>query len=302
MRKAMRPTVIASAYLLFLLAGCTEVPITGRRQLNIVPQSLVTSMSLQEYQQFISQSKVSADPKVNGQVRRVGTRIVQAVEEYEKEHSEKNRFAGYQWEFTVVEDKQINAFAMPGGKVVVYTGILPVAQNDAGLAAVLGHEIAHVFAEHGSERMSQALLVQMGGMGLDVALQKQPEQTRSLFNAAYGLGSQVGILLPYSRVQESEADHLGLIFMAMAGYDPHEAVGFWHRMSAAGKGQAKPPEFLSTHPADATRIRNLENLVPEAMKYYRPGGTQAQSLTPSQTQSKPQSSTAGALQFPPVKK
>jgi len=302
MRKAMRPTVIASAYLLFLLAGCTEVPITGRRQLNIVPQSLVTSMSLQEYQQFISQSKVSADPKVNGQVRRVGTRIVQAVEEYEKEHSEKNRFAGYQWEFTVVEDKQINAFAMPGGKVVVYTGILPVAQNDAGLAAVLGHEIAHVFAEHGSERMSQALLVQMGGMGLDVALQKQPEQTHSLFNAAYGLGSQVGILLPYSRVQESEADHLGLIFMAMAGYDPHEAVGFWQRMSAAGKGQAKPPEFLSTHPADATRIRNLENLVPEAMKYYRPGGTQAQSLTPSQTQSKPQSSTAGALQFPPVKK
>jgi predicted Zn-dependent protease len=294
MRKAVRSTVVASAYLLFLLAGCAEVPITGRRQLNIVPASLVTSMSLQEYQQFISQSKVDTDPKVNDQVKRVATRIVQAVEQYEKEHNEKNRFAGYQWEFNVVQDPQINAFAMPGGKVVVYTGILPVAQNDAGLAAVLGHEIAHVFAEHGSERMSQALLVQMGGMGLDVALQKQPEQTRSLFNAAYGLGSQVGVLLPFSRVQESEADHLGLIFMAMAGYDPHEAVAFWQRMAAAGTGQAKPPEFLSTHPADATRIKNLENLVSEAMKYYRPGGTQAQSQT--------QSSTAGALQFPPVKK
>jgi len=295
MRKAMRPMVLASAYLLFLLAGCTEVPITGRRQLNLVPESLVTSMSIQEYQQFLSQSKVSTDAKVNDQVRRVATKIEQAVEEFEKTHGEKNRFAGYKWEFNVVEDKQINAFAMPGGKVVVYTGILPVTRNDAGLAAVLGHEIAHVFAEHGSERMSQALLVQMGGMGLDVALQKQPEQTRSLFNAAYGLGSQVGVLLPFSRVQESEADRLGLIFMAMAGYDPHEAVGFWQRMSAASKGRAKPPEFLSTHPADATRIKNLENLVPEAMKYFRPGGTQAQ------TQSRTLGQTAGALQFPPIK-
>ncbi len=295
MRKAMKSTVFTWVFLLFVLAGCSEVPITGRRQLSLVPESMITSMSVQEYQQFVSQSKVSSDPKQNATVTRVATKIVQAVEEFEKTQGE-NRFAGYQWQFTVVEDPQINAFAMPGGKVVVYTGILPVAQNDAGLAAVLGHEIAHVFARHGSERMSDALLVQMGGMGLDVALQKQPEQTRSLFQSAYGIGSQVGILLPFSRTQESEADHLGTIFMAMAGYDPHEAVSFWQRMSEASKGQAKPPEFLSTHPADATRIRNLESLVPEAMKYYKPGGTQGQVQTP------PPGSSAAAPTFPPVKR
>jgi len=296
MRKAMKSTVFTWVFLLFVLAGCSEVPITGRRQLNLVPESMITSMSIQEYQQFLSQSKVSSDPKQNATVTRVATRIVQAVEEYEKTHGETDRFAGYKWEFTVVEDPQINAFAMPGGKVVVYTGIMPVAQNDAGLAAVLGHEIAHVFAGHGSERLSQSLLVQMGGIGLDAALAKQPEQTRSLFNAAYGLGSQVGVLLPFSRVQENEADHLGTIFMAMAGYDPHEAVNFWQRMAAASKGQAKPPEFLSTHPADATRIKNLENLIPEAMQYYKPGGTQAQMQTP------PPGSGAAAPTFPPVKK
>jgi predicted Zn-dependent protease len=296
MRKATRSTVIAWASLLFVLAGCSEVPITGRRQLSLVPESMITSMSIQEYQQFISQNKVSSDPKQNETVTRVATKIVQAVEEYEKTHGEKDRFAGYKWEFNLIEDKQINAFAMPGGKVVVYTGIMPVAQSDAGLAAVLGHEIAHVFAGHGSERMSQGLLVQMGGMGLDLALQKQPEATRSLFNAAYGLGSQVGILLPFSRVQESEADHLGLIFMAMAGYDPHEAVGFWQRMAAAGKDQAKPPEFLSTHPADETRIRNIEQLIPEAMQYYKPAGAQGQPSTP------PASSGAAAPTFPPIKR
>ena len=289
MGKATRSTVLAWVALLFVLAGCAEVPITGRRQLNIVPQSLVTSMSLQEYQQFISQSKVSSDSQQNATVKRVGTRIAQAVEDYAKAHGEQGRIAGYKWEFTVVQDAQINAFAMPGGKVVVYTGILPVAQNDAGLAAVLGHEIAHVFAEHGSERMSQSLLVEMGGVGLDVALQKQPEQTRSLFNTAYGLGSQVGVLLPFSRVQESEADHLGLVFMAMAGYDPHEAVAFWQRMAAASKGQAKPPQFLSTHPADATRIRDLQNLIPEAMQYYKPAAAVPTKTTPAPT-------------FPPVTK
>jgi len=289
MGKATRSTVLAWVALLFVLAGCAEVPITGRRQLNIVPQSLVTSMSLQEYQQFISQSKVSSDSQQNATVKRVGTRIAQAVEDYAKAHGEEGRIAGYKWEFTVVQDAQINAFAMPGGKVVVYTGILPVAQNDAGLAAVLGHEIAHVFAEHGSERMSQSLLVEMGGVGLDVALQKQPEQTRSLFNTAYGLGSQVGVLLPFSRVQESEADHLGLVFMAMAGYDPHEAVAFWQRMAAASKGQAKPPQFLSTHPADATRIRDLQNLIPEAMQYYKPAAAVPTKTTPAPT-------------FPPVTK
>ena len=299
MGKVMRSTVLAWVSLLFVLAGCAQVPITGRRQLNLVPESLITSMSLQEYQQFISQSKVSSDPQQNETVKRVGTRVAQAVEDYAKAHGEQGRLAGFKWEFTVVQDPQINAFAMPGGKVVVYTDIMPVARNDVGLAAVLGHEIAHVFAEHGGERMSQSLLVEMGGIGLDVALKQQPEQTRSLFNSAYGLGSQVGVLLPFSRVQESEADHLGLVFMALAGYDPHEAVAFWERMAAASKGQAKPPQFLSTHPADAARIKNLENLIPEAMQYYKPvAAAPGQGRTLAPTPGKP----SPAPTFPPVTK
>jgi predicted Zn-dependent protease len=272
MRKASESTVVALAGLLVVLAGCSEVPITGRRQLNFVPSSLVTSMSLQQYDQLISQSKLSTDATATAMVKKVGEKIVQAVGEYAKTHSDKDPFAGYKWDFNLIEDPQVNAFAMPGGKVVVYTGILPVTQTEAGLATVLGHEIGHVFASHGGERLSESLLTQMGGVALDTALQKQPEQTKSLFVSAYGLGTQVGFLLPFSRVHESEADHLGLIFLAMAGYDPHEAVTFWERMAAASKGQSKPPEFLSTHPADATRIKNLQDLLPEAMEYYKPAG------------------------------
>jgi predicted Zn-dependent protease len=254
-----------------MLAGCSEVGITGRKQLNFVPSSLVTSMSVQQYSQLISQSKLSTDTKANAMVKRAGTKIVQAVEEYSKQHAEKDPFAGYQWEFNLIEDPQLNAFAMPGGKVAVYTGILPVTKTEAGLAAVIGHEIAHVYAEHGGERLSQGLLAQGLGTALDVALQKQPEQTRTLLMSAYGLGTQVGVLLPFSRVQETEADRLGTIFMAMAGYDPQEAVGLWERMAAASKGQSRPPEFLSTHPAETTRIQKLQQeIVPEAKEYYRP--------------------------------
>ena len=283
MRKTSGSTIMALAGLLAVLAGCSEVPITGRKQLSFVPASLVTSMSLQQYDQLISQSKLSTDAQATAMVKRVGEKIVQAVGEYSKTHSEKDPFAGYKWEFNLIEDKQVNAFAMPGGKVVVYTGILPVTQNETGLATVLGHEIAHVFAGHGGERLSESLLTQMGEVGLSAALQKQPEQTKSLFMGAYGLGTQVGFLLPFSRVHENEADHLGLVFMAMAGYDPHEAVGFWERMAAGSKGQAKPPEFLSTHPADATRIKNLQNLIPEAMGYYHPGAAPGQKPSTGQT-------------------
>jgi predicted Zn-dependent protease len=277
-----------------VLAGCSEVPITGRKQLNFVPTSLVTSMSVQQYGQLISQSKLSTDAQATAMVKRVGQKIVQAVEEFSKTRGGKDPFAGYQWEFNLIDDPQVNAFAMPGGKVAVYTGILPATQNETGLAAVLGHEIAHVFAEHGGERMSQQLLAQMGEVALSTALQKQPEQTKSIFMSAYGLGAQVGVLLPFSRAHENEADHLGLIFMAMAGYDPHEAVGFWERMAAASKGQAKPPEFLSTHPADATRIRNIQSLIPEAMEYYRPAGPQKPGQPTGQT--KPESKSP----FPPA--
>jgi predicted Zn-dependent protease len=270
MRKTAGSMGMALAGLLVVLAGCSEVGITGRKQLSFVPSSLVTSMSIQQYDQLMSQSKPSTDAQGAAMVKKVGGKIVAAVEEYSKQHSDKDPFAGYKWEFNLIEDKQVNAFAMPGGKVVVYTGILPVTQNEAGLATVLGHEIAHVYAGHGGERLSESLLAQMGEVGLSAALQKQPEQTKGLFMSAYGLGTQVGFLLPFSRVHENEADHLGLIFMAMAGYDPHVAVTFWQRMSESSKGQSKPPEFLSTHPADATRIKNLQDLIPEAMEYQKP--------------------------------
>ncbi len=179
--------------------------------------------------------------------------------------------AGYAWEFNLVEGEEVNAWAMPGGKVVVYTGILPVAKDESGLATIMGHEIAHAVAKHGDERMSQALLAEMGGLTLSTALAKQPAQTRELYMRVFGVGVQVGALLPYSRTQESEADHLGLIFMAMAGYDPNKAVEFWQRMSQMKGGQA-PPEFLSTHPSDETRIRKIKERLPEATQYYRKTG------------------------------
>lgn len=275
MRKAANPVVAASLGLLFVLAGCGEVGITGRRQLNFVPDSIITSMSAQQYSEFINQSKVVTGTSEAEMVKRVGARIEAAVNEYCKEHCDENPFEGYKWEFNLVQDPNINAFAMPGGKVVVYTGIMPVAQTEAGLATVMGHEIAHVFAKHGAERMSQQLVVQLGGVALSTALKDQPEATQSIFTSAFAVGSQVGILLPYSRKHESEADHLGMIFMAMAGYDPHEAATFWQRMATA-TGGGSTPELLSTHPANETRIKNLQELVPEAMEYYKPAGQTGQ--------------------------
>jgi predicted Zn-dependent protease len=197
----------------------------------------------------------------------VGARIADAVERYMKENYMEDRIAGYKWEFNLVESKDKNAWAMPGGKVVVYTGILEVAQDDAGLAVVMGHEIAHAIAKHGSERMSQALLVTAGGVALESSMEDDSSGKREAFLTAYGLGTTVGLMLPYSRTHEKEADRLGLIFMAMAGYDPQTAVGFWERMAAEKEG-AKMPEFLSTHPADETRIQNIKDYLYEAMPYY----------------------------------
>jgi predicted Zn-dependent protease len=254
---------------LLLQSSCSKVAITGRKQLNIVPDSMMNSMSLQSYNEFLSSSKLSANSQQTAMVKNVGTRIQKAVEKYCAEHNLSSQIKNYHWEFNLVEDPNINAWCMPGGKVVVYTGLMPVAQNDAGLAVVLGHEIAHAIAKHGSERMSQGLLVEMGGIALEEALANKPAQTKSIFMQSYGLGSQVGVLLPYSRLHESEADRMGLIFMAMAGYNPNEAVSFWERMAASKQGQA-PPELLSTHPADSKRISNIKKLIPEAMQYYKP--------------------------------
>jgi predicted Zn-dependent protease len=226
------------------------------------------SMSLQEYDQFLKEHKLSTNQEQTQMVKRVGLRIQNAVERYFASNGLSSQLANYKWEFNLVEDKQLNAWCMPGGKVVVYTGILPVTKNETGLAVVMGHEIAHAIAEHGNERMSQGLMAQMGGVALSTALSTQPAATQQLWMAVYGVGSQYGAILPYGRLQENEADHLGLIFMAMAGYSPNEAVAFWQRM-AAQKGGATTPEFLSTHPADASRIQNIQRLIPEAMKYYR---------------------------------
>lgn len=226
-------------------------------------------MSYSQYDEVLKSSKLSTDAKQAEMVRRVGGRVQGAVERYFADHGMAGKLSGYRWEFNLVEGKDVNAWCMPGGKVVFYTGILPVCRDETGVAVVMGHEVAHAVAGHGGERMSQQLVAQMGGTALAVALKDKPAQTRNLWMAAFGAGAQVGVLLPFSRTQESEADHLGLIFMAMAGYDPNKAVDFWERMSAANQGGA-PPEFLSTHPSDQTRIAKIRKELPEAMRYYKP--------------------------------
>jgi predicted Zn-dependent protease len=251
------------------LSGCETVPITGRSQLNLIPDSTINSMALQEYNSFLKDNKPSTDQGKIDLVKRVGYRLIEAVERYCQENNMMDAIKDFSWEFNVVESKEKNAWCMPGGKVVVYTGILPLTGDDAGLAVVMSHEIAHAVARHGSERMSQGLVFQMGGIALSEAVKTNPAMTQRLFMQSYGMGAQIGVLLPFSRLHETEADRLGLIFMAMGGYDPRVAVDFWQRMSAAQEG-ASPPELLSTHPADTTRIRNIEEAMPEAMQYYRP--------------------------------
>jgi predicted Zn-dependent protease len=257
-----------TAITIFVLQSCSTVPLTGRSQLNMIPSSEMLSMSFQQYDQFLKENKLSSNQSEVNLVKSTGVKIQHAVERYMESNNLSGRLNGYNWEFNLVESNEVNAWCMPGGKVVVYTGILPLTQDEAGLAVVMGHEIAHAIAEHGNERMSQGLLQQLGGVALSVALKDEPETTRGLFLAAYGVGTTVGVMLPFSRTQESEADHLGLIFMAMAGYDPHVATEFWKRMAASKQG-GSPPEFLSTHPSDQTRINDINNWIPEAMKYYQ---------------------------------
>jgi predicted Zn-dependent protease len=265
-------TLLRAATITIVLAmtiiACSSVPITGRTQLSLIPSATMLSMSYQQYGEFLQSNTLSKDNGKTALVKRTGGRIQKAVERYFTERNLAGQLKDYRWEFNLVESKEVNAWCMPGGKVVVYTGILPVTGNEVGLAVVMGHEIAHAIAEHGNERMSQALLAELGGVGLSMALEEEPAKTRELWMTVYGAGAQFGALLPFSRLQESEADQLGLVFMAMAGYDPTEAVSFWQRMAAQKEGQG-PPEFLSTHPSDETRIANLRKLIPEAMKYYR---------------------------------
>jgi predicted Zn-dependent protease len=261
--------VIVLAFVTGLLGfSCSTVPVSGRSQLSLVSSSEMMAMSYQQYAEFIKTNKLSTNKQAVDLVRGVGTRIQKAVEQYMTQNNMADVLKGYKWEFNVVESQEVNAWCMPGGKVVVYTGILPVTRDETGLAVVMGHEIAHAIAEHGRERMSQQMLAEVGAAALDAALAKNSAQTRDLWMSAYGVGAQYGALLPFSREHESEADHLGLVFMAMAGYDPNAAIAFWERMATASGGE-KPPEFMSTHPSDETRIQQIREKLPEAMKYYK---------------------------------
>lgn len=261
-----------AAFVVGALIGlsCSTVPVTGRKQLSIVPATQMQSMSYSEYDSFLKEHKLSADKAATAMVRKVGTKIQGAVETYMRQNGFADRLQGYAWDFNLVEAPDVNAWCMPGGKVVVYTGILPVTKSEEGLAVVLGHEIAHAIAEHGGERMSQELIAQYGGAALSQLIKDKPAQTQQLWMGVFGAGAQFGVLLPYSRTHESEADHLGLIFMSMAGYDPNTAVAFWERMASNSKGQA-PPEFMSTHPSDEKRISQIKQELPEALKYYQAG-------------------------------
>lgn len=256
-----------------MIVACSKNALTGKKQLTLLPESELQNMAVQEYQSFLSANKVvsTSNNRDAEMVRRVGQRIVKAVESYYAEKGMSDKLAGFKWETNLVDDKTVNAWCMPGGKIVVYTGILPVTQNEAALAAVMGHEVSHALLQHGNQRMSQGLLASVGQVALAVAVANKPQETQNLFLGAYGAGAQVGILLPFSRKNELEADHYGLIWTAMAGYNPQEAIGLWERMEKLGEGQ-KPPEFLSTHPSEGRRIEQLKKYMPEALQYYKPVG------------------------------
>jgi predicted Zn-dependent protease len=265
----MKKLLITVSVLGTIFIACQKNPITGRRSVDLMPESDMIGMSLTEYSKFLSEHKPlpSTDPQVL-MVRSVGTKIQHAVEKYYADKGLSSQLEGFKWEFNVVDENVVNAWCMPGGKVVVYSGLLPVTKDEASLAVVMGHEIAHAIARHGNERMSQAMMVQFGGTVLSVAMQQKPAVTQAIFQQAYGLSTNLG-MLKYSRTHETEADKMGLVFAAMGGYDPEVAIAFWERMAQASTGQ-KPPEIVSTHPSDETRIAALKAFMPEAKKYYTP--------------------------------
>lgn len=259
------------AFLIVCFAGsCGNNAVTGRKQFKLFSEATLQQEAIGQYKTFLSESKL-----VNGQgskdaemVKRVGGRIAAAITAYYRNKPKSVDLSGYKWEFNLVDNKEVNAWCMPGGKVVVYSGLLPVSQNEAALAVVLSHEITHAIAQHGNERMSQLAVAQGIQVVGDIFTQNNAK-VNSIFNNVYGPGASLGVLLPNSRKQELEADHYGLVFTAMAGYNPQEAVAFWERMSAANTGN-KPPEFLSTHPSDENRIIQIKKLMPEALSYYKP--------------------------------
>lgn len=266
----MTRSIILLVFFSLFTIGCSRNAVTGRRQFKLLPESEMQSMALQQYKDFLSTNKVvsnSSNANVE-MVKRVGQRITKAVEDYYASKGLSKELEGYKWEYNLVENNEANAWCMPGGKIVVYTGLLPITQNEASLAIVMGHEVSHAIFNHGNERMSQQLGAVAVQEGLNVAMANKPAETRNIFLASFGAGAQVGFLLPFSRKHESEADHYGLLWAAMAGYDPEEAIPFWQRMEKTSNGQT-PPEFLSTHPSSGHRIEDLQKYMPEAMKYYK---------------------------------
>ena len=260
---------LVMGFLALALSACATVPGTGRSQLSLVNDSELNTMAASQYKEMVQKGPLSTDQKSTAMVKRAGGKISQAAEVYLKEHGLAREIANYNWEFNLIQSDNVNAFCMPGGKVAFYTGILPFCQDETGVAVIMGHEVAHAIAHHSRERASQQLMTSVGGTVLSVGLGLggASELTSDVAMAAYGLGSEVGILLPYSRAHESEADRIGLSLMAMAGYDPSAAVGFWERMAAAsGPGGAG---FLSTHPSDQKRIADIKKYLPEAEARYQ---------------------------------
>ncbi len=256
-----------------IVAACSKNSVTGRKQLKLFGEESLRQMAVTEYKSFLSQNQVVSETvnKDAEMVQRVGKRIANAIKEYYTQTGKQDvvkELETYKWEFNLVNNKEVNAWCMPGGKVVVYTGLLPITQNEAALAVVLGHEITHAVASHGNERMSQGAIAQGLEIVGNIATANNPKYN-TLFNNVFAPGAQVGVLLPNGRKQEYEADHYGLLFCAMAGYNPREAIPFWQRMAQAGGGQ-KPPEFLSTHPSDENRIAKLQEYMDEALKLYKP--------------------------------
>lgn len=270
MKTPMSKFIVAGAVAIGI-SSCARNAITGRNQLSLYNEADIQSMAATQYQTFLTENKVvsTGSNKDAEMVRRVGTRLTNAINQYYANQGLTAELEGYKWEYNLVDSKEVNAWCMPGGKIVVYTGLLPISQNEAALAVVLGHEISHALAKHGNERMSQAAVQQMGQSALQTAIANKSAAAQTILLGAYGIGSNVGAMLPFSRKQELEADHYGLIFAAMAGYNPQEAIPLWERMKAAA-GSSKPPEILSTHPAEDTRIAKLQELMPEALKYYKP--------------------------------
>ncbi len=261
MKKLSAIRIVAAIVAATVIAGCGTVPLTGRKQVLLVSDQEVYEAGLTQYKEYMASAKVSSDAKASAMVKSVGKKLAAATERYLKANGFESELANLKWEFNLVQNDQVNAFCLPGGKIVVYEGLLSVARNEAELAVVIGHEIAHAVAKHSNERMSQQILTQYGQAILAQALSNKSEAVQAVGTSVFGLGAQVGLMLPYSRKHEYEADYMGIVFMEIAGYDSSSAVDFWTKMSAGGGNKS---DFLSTHPSDGKRISEIKRRIPEA--------------------------------------